>query len=63
VQNQQREGWTEREIHKKLEQKMVAAFNDVLEISKKYDVNMRMGAYILAVGRVADAMKKLGLFP
>ncbi len=63
VQNHQREGWTERDIHKKLEQKMVAAFNDVLEISKKYKVNMRTGAYILAVGRVADAMKKLGLFP
>ena len=63
VQNQQREGWTERDIHEKLEQKMVAAFNDVLEISKKYNVNMRKGAYILAVGRVADAMKKLGLFP
>jgi glutamate dehydrogenase (NAD(P)+) len=63
VQNQQRESWTEKDIHKKLEQKMVAAFNDVLGISKKYRVSMRMGAYILAVGRVADAMKKLGLFP
>lgn len=63
VQNQQRESWTERDIQKKLEQRMVAAFNDVMEISKKYKVSMRMGAYILAVGRVADAMKKLGLFP
>jgi len=63
IQNQQRESWTEREIQNKLEQRMVAAFNDVLETSKKYKVSMRMGAYILAVGRVADAMKKLGLFP
>ena len=63
VQNQQRESWTEGEIHKKLEERMVGAFNDVLEVSKKRNVNMRNAAYILAVGRVADAMGKLGLFP
>jgi glutamate dehydrogenase/leucine dehydrogenase len=63
VQNQQRESWTEAEIRKKLEERMVGAFNDVLEVSKKHNVNMRNAAYILAVGRVAAAMKKLGLFP
>jgi len=42
---------------------MRRAFSDVYETSKKYHVPMRTAAYILAVGRVAEATLVRGLFP
>jgi glutamate dehydrogenase/leucine dehydrogenase len=63
TQNLHREQWTETEVNSQLEEKMVHAFGDVLDLSLKNKVDMRMGAYMIAVGRVADAFKRLGLFP
>jgi len=42
---------------------MVKAFKDVYEISKKRKTDMRNAALMLGVGRVADAIKTLGLWP
>jgi glutamate dehydrogenase/leucine dehydrogenase len=61
VQNLHREQWTEEEVNQKLERKMVKAFNDVYQLAKKENVDMRTAAMILAVQRVAEAFK--GLFP
>ena len=63
VQNLTREHWTVEETNKKLEEKMVKAFDDVNRISKKEETNMRLAALILGVGRVADAIRTLGLWP
>lgn len=63
VQNLHREHWTEDEVNRKLEEKMMKAFNDVLETAKKHGVSMADAAYILAIGRIADAHEKLGLWP
>jgi len=63
VQNLTREHWTEEEVNKKLEVKMVKAFNDVYELSKRQKVDMRTAALMLGVGRVAEAIKTLGLWP
>jgi glutamate dehydrogenase/leucine dehydrogenase len=63
VQNLTREHWTAAEANKKLEVKMVKAFTDVYEISKKQKIDMRNAALILGVGRVAEAIKTLGLWP
>lgn len=63
VQNLTREHWTEEEVNRKLEVKIVKAFNDVYELSKKQKVDMRNAALMLGVGRVADAIKILGLWP
>jgi glutamate dehydrogenase/leucine dehydrogenase len=63
LQNLDRESWTEEEFNKKLEEKMVKAFNGVYDMSQKYNANMRTGAYMIAVKRIADATEKLGLFP
>lgn len=63
VQNLNRLRWTLEEVNLKLEQKIVKAFNDVFDISIKRKVSMRMAAYILAVNRVSEAFKVLGLFP
>jgi len=63
IQNLHREHWTEEEVNSKLEAKMVKAFAEVLEIAKKNGVPMKTAAYMLGVGRVAEAFDKLGLFP
>jgi len=63
VQNLTREHWTAQEGNKKLEVKMVKAFNDCYDISKKQKTNMRNGALILGVGRVAEAIRTLGFWP
>jgi glutamate dehydrogenase (NAD(P)+) len=55
--------WAENEVNARLEQVMKRAFHDVHETARKHRVHMRTGAYILAVGRVADATTVRGLFP
>ena len=45
--------WEEDEVNKRLEAKMVEAFDDVLETSLRYKTDMRTAAYIVAINRVA----------
>jgi len=63
VQNLHREHWKAEEVNDRLKERMVRSFYDVLEVSKKYGVDMRNGANALAVGRVASALKLLGVWP
>jgi glutamate dehydrogenase (NAD(P)+) len=55
--------WSEGEINNRLEQTMRTAFQSVHEKALKYDTDMRTGAYILAVERVAEATRVRGIFP
>lgn len=63
VQNLERLYWTEQEVNSKLEEKITDAFNGAYAEAKKHGVSMRTGALIVGVGRVADAVKTLGLWP
>ncbi len=63
VQNLTREHWTLEEVNRKLENKMTKAFNDVRKLSEKEESDMRTAALMLGVGRVAHAIKTLGLWP
>jgi len=63
VQNLTREHWTLEEVNRKLETKMTKAFNDVYTLSQKEESDMRTAALMLGVGRVANAIKVLGLWP
>jgi glutamate dehydrogenase (NAD(P)+) len=63
VQNLTREQWPLELVNQKLELKMTKAFNDVESIVAKEESNMRTGALMLGVGRVANAIKTLGLWP
>jgi glutamate dehydrogenase (NAD(P)+) len=55
--------WQVQEVNSKLEFVMRRAFNDVHETMRKFHIYPRAAAYILAVGRVADATLVRGLFP
>jgi glutamate dehydrogenase/leucine dehydrogenase len=63
VQNLTREHWTLEEVNRKLENKMIKAFNDVYSLSQKEEDDMRTAALLLGVGRVSEAIKTLGLWP
>jgi len=60
VQNAYDYYWDIDEVRVRLDKKMTAAFHAVHETAKKYNVNNRMGAYIVSVARVAEAMKLRG---
>jgi len=63
VQNLTREQWPLETVNRKLEEKMTKAFNDVVALAKREESDMRTGALMLGVGRVANAIKTLGLWP
>jgi glutamate dehydrogenase (NAD(P)+) len=63
VQDQYSFFWSEKQINETLEQTMRAAFKSVHETAQRYDTDMRIGAYILAVDRVAEATRVRGIFP
>jgi len=52
--------WDEERVYSCLNQKMTAAYHHVYLTSKKYSINMRQAAYIVAVERVVEAMKLRG---
>jgi len=60
VQNAYGYYWTEAEVLAKLENLMRAAFDDVWMKKESYKTDMRTGAYILAIERVAEAMRSRG---
>jgi glutamate dehydrogenase (NAD(P)+) len=60
VQNLYMYYWTEQEVRERLDQKMTTAYLATEQTSKQYKINMRQAAYVLAVGRVVDAMKSRG---
>jgi glutamate dehydrogenase (NAD(P)+) len=52
--------WAEDEVRTRLDRKMTAAFHAVHEAAEKYKIHNRMGAYIVSVARVAEAMRLRG---
>ena len=55
--------WDENEVNRHLERKMTQAFKEVHSVAERYSVHMRTAAYILAVGRVAEATRVRGIYP
>jgi glutamate dehydrogenase (NAD(P)+) len=61
---QDREGyfWNEQLVNGRLEEIMVNSFKDVVGFAEKHRVNNRVAAYMLAVDRVAFAVKLRGIY-
>lgn len=60
VQNRCMWYWTAEEVSKRLDKKMTMAYHEVLCTSNNYQVDMRMGAYAVALSRIVSAMKLRG---
>ncbi len=63
VQNIQALTWDFDEVNRTLEKIMIRAFNEVWDKMNTYGTTMRMGAYIAALERLADAKRIRGIFP
>ena len=63
VQDQNSFFWSEKQINETLEQTIRTAFNSVHDTATHYNTDLRTGAYILAVSRVAEATSVRGIFP
>ena len=63
VQNLQCFFWDEAEINGNLKRILVRSFKEVWGFSKEHKVPLRLGAYMLAVDKVAGAVHARGVFP
>jgi glutamate dehydrogenase/leucine dehydrogenase len=52
--------WSLEEVHHQLDTRMTKAYHDVYRMHKEHKVHMRLAAYLVAVSRVAEAVKLRG---
>ncbi|HEY3153621.1 MAG TPA: Glu/Leu/Phe/Val dehydrogenase [Candidatus Binatia bacterium] len=62
VQDLQNFFWSEEEVNKKLRDILVKAFHEVLNMSQKHAVDMRLAALMIGIDRVARAMLWRGFY-
>jgi len=62
VQDRQGFFWNEDLVNTRLEEIMVASFDAVVSYAEKHGVNNRTAAYMLALDRVAFAIKLRGIY-
>ncbi|BAZ70026.1 glutamate dehydrogenase [Fischerella sp. NIES-4106] len=55
--------WDEERVNRELEHLMVQAYRQVIKHSKTRQIPLRLAAYTLGVGRVAQALTDRGLYP
>jgi len=60
VQNAYNYYWPIEEVYEKLDKKMSAAFYSMHQMAQAYKVNNRVAAYLVAVSRVAEAVRMRG---
>jgi glutamate dehydrogenase (NAD(P)+) len=62
VQDRQGFFWNEQLVNERLGEIMVESFDAVVEYAVKHQVNNRIAAYMLALDRVATAIKLRGIY-
>ncbi len=62
VQNRIGYFWSEEEVNRRLEEKMVTSFDDVMRVAIKHDVSMRIAAFMLAITRVVEVVQLRGIY-
>lgn len=62
VQNRIGYFWSEEEVNRRLEEKMVAAFSDVVKVAQEHHVSLRIAAFMLAIRRVVEVVQLRGIY-
>jgi len=62
VQDRQGYFWTLDRVNRRLERIMNDSFNNVYKTAAKYNVSLRIGAYIYAIDKVAKTLKLRGIY-
>ena len=55
--------WEEAEVNDNLQRILTRSFGQVWDFSQEQRVPLRLGAYMLAVDKVAGAVQARGIFP
>jgi glutamate dehydrogenase (NAD(P)+) len=63
VQDLQAFFWVEKEVNEKMRAILSMAFSQVVEESRRRQTNLKMAAYSVGIGRVAEAVKLRGIYP
>jgi glutamate dehydrogenase (NAD(P)+) len=62
VQNRQGYYWSLDRVNRRLDRIMRASFDSVYDTAQKYQVSLRIGAYVLAIDKVASALRMRGIY-
>jgi len=62
VQDRQGFFWREKEVNERLKDVLEHSFDEVVRYAETHKVNNRIAAYILAIDRVAFALKERGIY-
>ena len=62
VQDRQGLFWTEKEVNDRLRDVIEHSFEEVVRYAESHQVNNRVAAYMLAIDRVAFALKERGIY-
>ena len=54
--------WTEERVNRRADRVMKTAFEAVYAASQKHNISMRIAAYVVAIGKVAEVEKLRGKF-
>jgi glutamate dehydrogenase (NAD(P)+) len=54
--------WDEETVNQRLERIMVGSFEEVAEMAGRHGINLRIGAYMLAIQRVATVHRLRGMY-
>ncbi|CAD2077508.1 NAD-specific glutamate dehydrogenase [Jeotgalicoccus aerolatus] len=60
VQNNQGYYWTEDEVNEKMQEKLVAAFNEIYDLHENRQIDMRLAAFIVGLKRTAEGSRYRG---
>ena len=63
VQGLQQFFWTEEEVNQNMERIIIRSFGQVMRTAQEKKVNLRTGALIRAIDRVAEALMTRGIYP
>ena len=62
VQNRHGYFWSEEEVNERLEGKIMTAFETVVKTARRYRVDLRTAAYVVAIDRVATVTRMRGMY-
>jgi glutamate dehydrogenase (NAD(P)+) len=62
VQDRQGYFWTADRVNRRLDRMMRAAFDAVYGAKEEFSTSMRIGAYVIAIRKVAEALKVRGIY-
>jgi len=63
LQNKAGESWELSQVKEKLQKKMSTAYQNIVETSKNYNLDMRRAAFVFAISRAVEIVSGRGIFP